>query len=165
MTLLETLDQAKNSLFRFEYLQSFSVHSEIELWDTWQKERRINEECMKEWWQYLANKKQNGVNMQRVSFVRLPLSPYKEMEIEIFKKTLPYGDGIRIITEDKFNKLNIILQDFWLIDESKVVDLHYDIEGKWLGFDVSDDVTKYLKAKRSLLANSMPLLEFSNIQI
>ncbi len=160
MTLLETLNQAKQSLFRFEYLQSFSVNSEKELWETWKNEHRIADEYMQDWWNYIADKKAAGINMQRVNLIRFPLTPYKEMEMEIFKKTIQYGDDIRLITGDSFDKLNISLKDFWLIDNTAAVDLHYDSEGGWIGFDVESDVLKYFKARELILDHSVPLSEF-----
>lgn len=160
MTLLETLDQAKHSLFRFEYQQSFSVNSEKELWAIWQNEKRIADEYMQTWWQYITNKKEHGVLMQRVSLIREPLTPYKEMEIEIFKKTIPFGDDIRIISGDNIDKLNIASKDFWLVDEEFVVELNYDAEGKWLGFSTRPSTPHDVSAKTSLLTHAISPEEF-----
>jgi hypothetical protein len=160
MTLLETLDQAKQSLFRFEYLQSFSVNSEKELWDIWEKEHRIADGYMQHWWNYITDKQNSGVKMTRVSLVRFPLTPYKEMELEIFKKTITYGDDIRIITGERFDKLNLNVKDFWLIDESTAIDLIYTASGDWIGFSGINDTSGYLKAQQQILLNSVTLAEF-----
>ncbi len=160
MTLLETLDQAEHSLFRYEYLQSFSLNAEKELRLTWEKEQRIAEEYMQTWWQYISTKKENGINMQRVSLIRKPLTPYKEMEIEIFRKTVPFGDDIRIITEDQIEKLNIPHQDFWIIDDAIVVDLRYSSQGEWLGFDTRPSTAQDISNKTNLLSHSTLLETF-----
>ena len=154
MTLLEALDQAQHSLFCFEFLQFFSVNSEKELWRIWETEHRIADEYMQPWWDYISEKKNKGIQMQRVSLIRQPLSPYKEMEMEIFKKTVHSGDEIRIIESTKFDSLNLSVKDFWLIDTNTVVILNYDSQGEWLGFETTDQTSEYLKSKQLLLKHS-----------
>lgn len=154
MTLLETLDQAKHSLFRFESLQEYIVNSEKDLVQTWKSEHRIADEHMQEWWDYVSSKKAAGITMQRVSLLRYPLTSYKEMELEIFKKTNKYGDDIRIINGDDFDNLSVGAQDFWLIDDTFAVILNYEANGEWIGFDTTNEVSKYLKIKDLILSKS-----------
>ena len=102
--------------------------------------------------------------MQRVSLIRKPLTPYKEMAIEIYKRTIPYGDDIRIISEDSFDKLDIPGKDFWLVDDELIVELNYDSQGKWLGFDTRPSTEQDISIKTSLLTHAMSLEEFIKYQ-
>jgi len=151
------LQSAKKSLFRFEYLQDFNISSEKDNFDAYKKTGVFDHGMMKSWWNFLELKQKEGVVAQRVRLVRKPITKYTEYSLEIFKETIKYGDEIRILPEEKITSDLEKLKDFWLIDDSVVLDMKYSKIGEYLGFKVIDDMKPYLKAKKYLLENSISL--------
>ncbi|TAK57757.1 hypothetical protein EPO17_01160 [Patescibacteria group bacterium] len=141
------LNSAKKSLFRFESLQDYKIDGEDE-----------SDEGMKEWWDFIASKKKQGVQMQRIKLVIRPLTKYTETELEIHKKSSSFGDDIRIIEEEAFKILGVKQEDFWIVDDVICLRMKYSNEGEYLGFDVVEkSVKKYLKIKKVLLKHSVSL--------
>lgn len=147
MTLLQHLQSATTSLFRFETLQEYKVDGD-----------GIEDEGMKEWWNFIASKSKEGVRMERVRLIVEPLTDYTKNELIVHTKSKKFGDDIRIIKEDAFKNLNLSQQDFWLIDERVVLLMKYGTRGEYLGFDVvENNVQNYIIIKNLVLKNSIDL--------
>ena len=153
MTIFDYFNNAKVSMFRFEALQNYDVGVDD-----------MSNEQMIPWWDFIKEKTDAGVKMQRVRLIKYPLTEYTKTELIIHKKSVMYGDDIRTIDDDDFQKLksemlhaanlDINLKDFWLIDDRVCLQMQYDENGKWLGFEVDNEVEKYIKIKEALLTNS-----------
>lgn len=156
MNLMDYLQSAKVSLFRWEALQYYS--SDKESLEFFQTTGGINRERMNGWWQFLALKKQEGVVLQRVRLVSHPMTQYVEMELLIHKESAKFGDEIFVIEKDELEKSSIQLPDFWIVDDKIVLTMKYGESGDWEGFDVVDgDIQKYSDFKSFLLQESKPL--------
>ncbi len=143
MNLQAYLNNSKKSLFRFEALQYYDVGVDD-----------MSDSEMIPWWNFIKNKtSKENVVMQRVRLIKYPLTKYTKKELEVHKKSIKYGDDIRIINSDEFNDV----KDFWLVDDDMCLEMLYDDGGKWLGFKISNEVQKYIKIKDILLAESTPL--------
>ena len=144
---MQYLQSAKKSLFRFETLQEYKVEGD-----------GIDDEGMKEWWDFITLKTKSGIKMERVRLVVEPLTEYTKNEIIIHRKSKTFGDDIRLIKEDVFKSLNINQEDFWLVDETIVLKMNYGIGGEYLGFNVIEsDVGHYTAIKNHLIENSIVL--------
>ena len=127
MELMEYLNTATQSLFRFESLQEYNLDKECEAVKLYKETGYIDDSNIKDWWNFIEGKVAHKVQMQRVKLVMLPLTDYSKMELEIHKKSILHGDDIRTISEDNFKKLNVIpIFDFWLIDNTTVLIMNYD---------------------------------------
>ncbi len=157
MNLMDYLESAKKSLFRFEYLQDFNIPEEKDDFETYKKTGKFDPTMMKEWWNFLESKQREGVIAQRVRLVREPFTKYTEWEIEIYKETIKHGDEIKTLSEDKLTTALDELKDFWIIDDSIVLSIKYTSIGEYLGFEKVVNIDTYLNAKRYLLENSVPL--------
>ncbi len=147
MELFEYLKSANKSLFRFESLQEYEVEGED-----------MSDEGMKEWWNFIIQKTQEGILMQRVRLVVEPLTEYTKNELEVHKKSKGIGDDIRIMKGDSFNTLNIKQEDFWLVDNKIVLRMNYSISGEYKGFDViEENIEEYTETKDRLIKNSIIL--------
>ncbi|MEN9338081.1 MAG: hypothetical protein RIQ41_395 [Candidatus Parcubacteria bacterium] len=147
MDLYQYLQSSKVSLFRFEALQEYKVEGD-----------GIDDEGMKEWWNFIESKTKSGITMQRVRLIIEPLTEYTKSELVVHKKSKTFGDTIKIVKEEVFNTLNIKQEDFWLIDEKVVLKMKYSTDGEYLGFDiVENDTDFYIKTKNLLLKNSTNL--------
>ncbi len=147
MDLYQYLQSSKISLFRFESLQDYKVDGD-----------GIDDEGMKEWWDFIASKTENSVVMERVRLITEPLTEYTKNELVVHKKSKNFGDNIKIIKEEIFNTLNLKQEDFWLVDERVALKMKYSANGEYLGFDViENDIDYYIKIKNLLLKNSINL--------
>lgn len=146
MNIESYFNNAKVSMFRFEALQVYDVGVDD-----------MSDEEMIPWRAFVKEKVESGVLMQRVRLLTYPLTDYTIRELEIHKKSVVCGDDIRTVDSEIFNRLNIEAKDFWLIDDEVCLEMNYDESGKWLGFEMSNDIEKYIKIKEVLLRNSTPL--------
>ena len=155
MDLGEHLKSAKESLFRFEYLQEFDVPKEREFFKTGQIYGQAEiENLMHDWWNFLDTRRKEGVLTQRVRLVRLPLTKYLEWELYVHRQTVErHKDDIRTLSEENLRPDIEKLGDFWLVDDSVALKMNYDSDGKYLGFEEVAP-QPYIDAKRSLLENS-----------
>jgi hypothetical protein len=147
MDLYQYLQSAKKSLFRFETLQEYKVEGD-----------GIDDDGMKEWWDFITLKTKSGVKMERVRLVIEPLTEYTKNELIVHKKSKTFGDDIRLMKEDSFRSLNINQEDFWLVDDVIVLKMNYGTGGEYLGFNVIEsDVDHYIAIKNRLIENSIDL--------
>ena len=147
MDLYQHLQSAQKSLFRFETLQDYNVGDDD-----------LDDKGMKDWWDFIALKTRDGVKMERIRLIIEPLTEYTKRELIVHAKSKTFGDDIRTISEETFNKLSIKLADFWLIDEKLVLIMKYSENGEYFGFDIMEnEVEKYVDVKNTLIKNSNPL--------
>lgn len=140
---MDYLNNSKKSLFRFEALQQYDVGVDD-----------LSDAEMMPWWEFIKNKtSKENVIMQRVRLVTYPMTEYTKKELEVHKKSVTYGDDIRIVEGDVFTDI----KDFWLVDDEICLEMNYDENGTWLGFEISNDIEKYIKIKDALLKNSTML--------
>jgi hypothetical protein len=153
MDLKAYLNQAKKSLFRLELLQYFP--SDEKLFASYKNTGEADKEIMAPWWAYLDDKKKAGIEMKRVRLVEYPLSDYMKMSLAVHKESSKHGMELFTIRGDEYRKLNIDIQDFWLVDDETVILMNYEKDGTYLGFDVKEDTNQvYSKIKNLLLNNS-----------
>ncbi len=161
MNLIDYLNTAQKSLFRFEYLQDFSAADE-KSFTRWRKTKQIDTAALQPWWDFLERKHADGVVTSRVRRVAIPLSEYTRFELEGHRETAKHGDDIRIIKNDQFKTLAIPLVDFWLIDDAAVIRMVYGERGTLLGIEKEDAKNEHLEAKRKLIANSISISSFAS---
>lgn len=73
MDLDDYLKTSKKNLFRFEYLQEFNILTEQAGIEFWKNHAKIDQNFMREWWNFLESKVSQAVQMRRVRLVRFPL--------------------------------------------------------------------------------------------
>jgi hypothetical protein len=158
MDFSKYLQSAKNSLFRFEYLQEFDMPEEHELFKTYKATGKVEiRPILQDWWNFLEMKHTEGVCTQRVRLIRSPMTKYLEWELYGHRQTIKHGDDIRVLDENRLMPELEDLGDFWVIDDSIALKMNYDSTGKYLGFKEVDPKL-YIKAKKYLLDNSVELL-------
>jgi len=155
MDLYDYLKSAKKSLFRLEYLQEYNVPEEAEFFEQYKKTGGIDtKDLMQEWWDFLKQKNDKGVIMQRVRLVKKPITKYLEWELKVYKETARYGEEIKLLPEYKSTPELDELGDFWLVDDSVGLKMNYDESGQYESFELVSDIKLYLNAKKYLLENS-----------
>ena len=158
MNLLDHLSLAKESIFRFEYLQDFSIPGEQAALDHFEKTGEIDITDVQEWWDFLATLHARGVATERVRLVREPQNVYTRHELLVHKESVAHGDDIRVLAEGRLTPEVDTLGDFWLIDNALVLKMNYTTTGEYLGFEEVVDTAPYISAKEYLLARSTALI-------
>ena len=144
MDLYQYLQSARKSLFRFETLQEYNVGDD-----------GLDDQGMKDWWDFITLKTSAGVKMERVRLTIEPFTEYTKKELLVHAKSKTFGDDIRTIDEATFKRLSIKQEDFWLIDDNIVLSMKYSDSGVYLGFDIIEtEIQKYVETKNTL--NELP---------
>ncbi len=165
MDLGKELDNSNKEIFRFEYLQEYfsdgSDKTENEINKQWKETHRIDMDLMKEWHDFIKAKAQNGVRFIWVRLVKFPLNEYTKSELYIFKKRVGYGINIRVITKEEYDKLEIDVKDFYLIDGKPLI-MNYGKNNEYLSCEYNNkNSEKYNKIKNLLIKNSVSISDFS----
>lgn len=146
------IDRAQHSLFRLEALDHYDVGSDggdfrryVDGEDGPDPERKAA------WHAVLRADLDRGVTTRRVHLVRSPLSDYLRYEFEWgYAHNLAYED-IRILDAAERPAPEILggLPDFWLVDGSAAAVMHYDDDGRFLGWDEAAprDVARFAHAR------------------
>lgn len=142
----EFIDRATRSLFRLETLDRYDVSSDGGDFQRYMRgEGGPDERRKAAWHKVLQADLDRGVTTSRVHVVRSPLSDYLRYEFEWgYAHNLAY-ERIRILDlaeQPAAGGMTAALEsigDFWLIDGADVAVMHYDEEGRYLGFDVAPD--------------------------
>jgi hypothetical protein len=158
MNPMDYLAQAKESIFRFEYLREYKVPSEWDSFTRYQDTGILDTSFLREWWSFLEGLHAKEIITQRVRLVREPKTEYTKWELQVHQQTLSHGDDIRIISQDKLTPVLELLKDFWLIDFTTALSMVYSDAGEYLGFTVHNNAEEYSVAKKYLLDNSKSLL-------
>lgn len=133
-------DQATRTLFRLETLDHYDVSSDGGDFRRYMRgESGPDAERKAAWHKVLQADLDRGVTTSRVHVVRSPLSDYLRYEFEWgYAHNLAY-EAIRILdlAEQPLPAELDGIGDFWLADGHAAAVMHYDQDGRYLGFEVS----------------------------
>lgn len=157
----ESIRNCEKSLFRFEGLQDYSAEDGEAIVRHFIQTGTLKEIPNEEnaWWSAMKVRNEKGILTQRVRLVLEPRTDYLNMELEYLRRAKEYsGDDIRIINEiDLYNIAPSGLEDFYIIDDTKIFIMKYGPKGKYIHSRVSGDVIQYSKLKEKLLQSSLPI--------
>jgi hypothetical protein len=155
------LEHFERTAFRLETLPEYNVPQEAELLEAFKRGEPVNLPDDHPWLVKVRRHVQAGRVMRRVRLVSSPLSDYLRMEMSWYPKSVEAGEDIRIADLDDHQELTVCKQDFWMFDESVVVTLRYDAEGRFLDTDTPEICEPYLKQRDLALAHSMELSAYT----
>jgi hypothetical protein len=155
------LEHFERTAFRLETLAEYNVPQEAEMLAAFKRGEPVNLPDDHPWLVRVRQHVQSGKLMRRVRVVRTPLSDYLRMEMSWYPKSVEAGEDIRIADLDDHQELTVCTQDFWLFDESVVVTLRYDDQGRFLGTGTPASSESYLEQRDLALAHSMELSAYT----
>jgi len=80
-----------------------------------------------DWYQAVARLAAEGRRMERVRVVSEPHSDYTRFGIDLAcRLNVPAGEDIRYLPRHRADELGLPAEDFWLLDSSRVLTLHFD---------------------------------------
>ncbi|MCP2262486.1 hypothetical protein LX15_006225 [Streptoalloteichus tenebrarius] len=104
-----------------------------------------------------------GKSIGRVRTVRKPLTDYQRYQLAWgIPGNVEAGEDIRILDLTDLD-LDLPTQDFWLFDESVVVDLNFRPDGTLINIERREDadLAQYLKWRDLALAHAVPVSEWN----
>jgi hypothetical protein len=155
------LEHFERTAFRLETLPEYNVPQEAEMLSAFKRGEPIDLPDDHPWLIKVRRHIASGKLMRRVRVVSSPLTDYLRMELSWYPTSVTAGEDIRIASLDDQPELSVCNQDFWLFDESVVVTLRYDTEGRFLGTDTPASCEPYLKQRDLALAHSMELSAYT----
>jgi hypothetical protein len=114
---------------------------------------------------WLKSVRQNiaaGKTMQRIKFVRRPLTDYTRF---LFERGIPgnieAGEDYRIV-DITDHDIAVPEQDFWLFDESTVLLLNFNTDGTLRNREIADpsELDKYLHWRDVALSEAVPFVDY-----
>lgn len=142
--LADQLDGFKITLFRLEVRSAYDVGDDgQDVARFLAGEAEPTRGRKQRWLERLSADREAGRIRQRVHVLRTPLTPYLEYECAWgYAPNEDAGEEIRILdlSEQREEPLApIIDQDFWLVDEERLVLMHYDVCDRLVGGSIVTD--------------------------
>jgi hypothetical protein len=156
------LQNFQRSAFRLETLPVYSVPQEEAWFAEWQRSGQLPEltPANDSWLRLVQEACRAGKRMQRVHVVTPPLSDYLRFEFTTQIPSVDCGEDCRIAEASHVQQAVGQLSDYWLMDETVAIRLHYDDEGRFLGMEQVEDVVLYRRQRDLVLTRSVTLKEY-----
>lgn len=102
----------------------------------------------------------------RVHVLTRPLTDYLRYEFAVYHYTVAAGEDIRILDLTEQANPGLPAQDFWLFDDSAVVRMDYDDEGRQLGRELLEDAdpAPYVGWKLLAITSAQPFAEYVKLE-
>ncbi|MEU3600498.1 DUF6879 family protein [Streptomyces sp. NPDC006798] len=153
----------RQEAWRLETLPQYLMPQEAEELRAFRDGARIDPATVRnEYTDRLRRQAAEGRVQGRVHIVTRPLSEYLRFEFsQYYRPHLLAGERIRILdVTDRANPLEGV-QDFWMFDQSEVVLMNYEPDGKQINREVFEgDVTPFIDYQRIAVAESVPFEEY-----
>jgi hypothetical protein len=155
-------DSFKREAFRLETLPVYGMANERAEYESFIATGRLDIPDDDPWLTRVRHFRATGRWVGRVHVVSRPLTNYLRYEFAVYGHTLRAGEDIRILDVTDQGNPGLPAYDFWLFDESSVVRMDYDEDGRQLGRELLDEVDPepYLMWKRTALTASRPFEEY-----
>ena len=155
--MLEYFNSFQESAFRLETLQRYNVDEEREAYESFMKSKKVPDWIWEDWRDIVRQAKSRWAVMQRVHLIHFPISSYVLFEMEAYKRNIEVWEEIFYIP---FEKCSVdVKSDFWIFDDSIVLKMNYDKDGRFVNFEEINDCSSYLQIKKFLLENKRNIEE------
>ncbi|MFF5264631.1 DUF6879 family protein [Actinomadura viridis] len=152
----------QQSATRIETLDNYLVNDEREHFALYQTGAPLPPERNQAWAGLVRDAVANGKYMGRVHILGPALTPYLQFEIDwYYAVNSAAGEDIRFIFAEDV-PAEVIFSDTWLFDDTIVIHLGYDEDGRLLRIIRSDDPTSLRHARTAwteFYRRSFPLAE------
>lgn len=153
------------TLFRLETLDQYEVASDGNDFARYLAgEPEPTPERKQPWLHHLRQEAESGLYRHRVHVVHGPLTDYLRYECEWgYAYNAQAGEDIRILdTAERQKPDDLIDYDFWLIDNIRVLRMHYGPFGEFLGAEVApdDELPQYIAAREAAWNAAVPFTEY-----
>ncbi|MGH8909339.1 MAG: DUF6879 family protein [Egibacteraceae bacterium] len=165
--LEELFDHFEQSAFRLETLDYYGVErdmQELRLYLAGEPHRPAVPEDVAAWNNQIIAWVAEGKRYYRVHVVQSPLNDYLRFECEWgYVYTQRTGEEIFILdTAERPRPEELPDEDFWLLDDDKVIRMHYDEEGRFVGGELlpGSEAPRYCRYRDMAVAAAVPFEEY-----
>lgn len=168
----EELDEIftfERSAFRLETLDYYAVEADLEelgrYLDGQPRPSKTDPDYDNPWFDFVRSSVERGKQFHRVHVVHSPLSEYLCYECEwgyAYNMELT-GEEIRILdTAERFRPGGLPDEDFWLLDDTKVIRMDYDVENRFIGAELlpESEAPQYSRYRDMAVAAAVPFDEY-----
>jgi hypothetical protein len=156
-------DSFTRSAWRLELLPVYVMPQEADNISRWRAGERLPADHRSPWMERVAGYRESGRSIGRVHVVRRPLSEYVRFEFDwYYRHHVRAGEDIRILDVTEGHDPGLPDHDFWLFDETTVVEMLYRPDGTQIGRELIEhaDLEAYVKWRDVARAASVPVLEY-----
>jgi hypothetical protein len=155
-------DSYTREAFRLETLPSYGVPSEDDELREFLTTGRLVIPDDDPWLMRVRHFRSTGRWIGRVHVVRHPLTDYLHYEFAVYAHTVRAGEDVRILDLTGREDADLPAQDFWLFDESRVVRMDYDADGRQLDRELLEEIdpAPYVAWKQRALGLAVPFLDY-----
>ncbi|MGW1996153.1 DUF6879 family protein [Embleya sp. NPDC001921] len=155
-------DSFEREAFRLETPPTYSVLGEQQEYADFLATGRLDLPEDDPWLTKLAHYRAGGRRVTRVHVVTPPLSDYLRYEFAAYHYNVAAGEEVRILDTTVHRSIPSLPSDFWMLDDSKIVEMRYDAHGAQVARVLLEapDFDRYRRSKASALALSIPFAEY-----
>ncbi|KAA5836169.1 hypothetical protein F1721_07515 [Saccharopolyspora hirsuta] len=153
----------ERSAWRFECQPTYTMPNEQENLRRWRAGEPKPEGHNAGWHETVRSLVSAGKAIGRVRTVRQPLTEYQRYQLDWgIPGNIAAGEDIRVLDLTDLD-LDLPAQDFWLFDDSLVVDLNFNPDGTLNNVDKLEDpnLDQYLKWRDTALSHAVSLSEWN----
>ena len=155
-------DAFQRTAFRLETYPAYDVASEREEFEQFLASGSLRIPDDDPWLTRVRHFRATGRWIGRVHRLRRPLTDYLRYEFAVYRHTVAAGEDVRILDVTDQPDPGLPSEDFWLFDDTSIVRMDYDNQGKQLGRELLEDTDPgpYVEWKRIALAHALPYAEY-----
>ena len=164
MASFEQLFKFKKSARRLEALPYYDCGEKV-LTERFMRGEIFEDKEHQEWCKSLREWASAGMTVERVRVFPATPGDYNLFELEAFKQSWLAGEKIYYAQEADFAAAKKDcgakeLQDFWLLDDEKVLLMNYDEDNDFVGCKLaSENIDKYIELYQQISEKALPLPE------
>lgn len=150
----EHLGAFRHHLFRMETLPEYAVDSDGDDYQRWlDGAPEPTWERLGRWLDILRAEHAAGKISTRVRILTADLTDYERYACEFgYRYTVEAGEDIRVLRRAEHPiPPDIVERDFWIVDDARVIAMHYDQYGRFEGGEILDDdeLEPHLRTRRA----------------
>lgn len=154
-------DSMEQEAFRLETLPVYRVPQEAEPLRRFLEGEPLSTAYTQAWTERLSRLAESGKTVSRVHVIKRPLTDYLRFEFEHYRHNVAAGEDIRILDLTDRPNPGLPNQDFWMLDESRVVLMNYEPDGTQINRElVAGDPSPYIRWKEIANEESVPFLDY-----
>lgn len=155
-------DAFQQTAFRLETYAAYDVASERDEYEHFLSSGNVCIPDHDPWLTRVRHFRATSRWIGRVHMLRRPLTDYLRYEFAVYRHTVAAGEDIRILDLTSQPNPGLPSEDFWLFDDTSIVRMDYDDQGRQLGRELLEDAdpAPYAEWQRIALAHAQPFTEY-----
>jgi hypothetical protein len=157
-TFGKRFESYQRSAWRFECQPTYSMPREQANIGRWRAGQPKPEEHNAVWHETVREIVESGRSIGRVRVVRRPLTEYQRYQLDwAVPGNIEAGEDVKILDLTDL-ELDLPTNDFWIFDDSLVVDLNFNADGTLFNRDQRENpnLRQYRKWQETAMAHAVP---------